>query len=171
MFDNMTFDPATAFAPVTVLVRSPLLLEVPARLPVKTYAEFVAFAKANSGKLNHASPGAGTQAHLATELFRAMIGFDSQHIAYRGNGPMSQGMMQGEPDWEALGTEDRHSANRSPRLEHASPSPRAHVGGVSQTDQDFGTAASRSLRWLFLSQRAHVGEVRQVDQCFGTAAF
>jgi len=99
MFDNMSYDPATAFAPVTVLVRSPLLLEVPNRLPVKTYAEFVAYAKANSGKLNHASPGAGTQAHLATELFRAMIGFDSQHIAYRGNGPMSQGMMQGEPDW------------------------------------------------------------------------
>jgi len=99
MYDTMTYDPATAFVPVTPLVRSPLVLEVSARLPVKTFQEFVAYAKQNSGKMNHGSPGVGTLPHLAMELFRQRQAFDSQHIAYRGNGPAAQGMMQGEVDW------------------------------------------------------------------------
>ena len=99
MFANMAYDPATAFAPITVLVRTPLILEVSTQTPVKTYAEFVAYAKANSGKLNHGSPGVGTQPHLVAELFRQRLGFDSQHVAYRGTGPFMQGMTQKELQW------------------------------------------------------------------------
>ena len=97
--DKMPYDPATAFAPITILVRLPVLLESSAKLPAKTYAEFVGYAKANSGKLNHGSPGIGTLPHLAAALFAQRIGFKSEHVPYRGTGPFSQGMMQGELQW------------------------------------------------------------------------
>ena len=99
LYGNMAYDPATAFLPVTNLVLQPLALEVPAQSPVKSYREFVDFVKANSGKLNHGSAGVGTQTHLVAELFRQKLGFDSQHIAYRGSGPYGQAMNQGELQW------------------------------------------------------------------------
>jgi len=97
--DKMSYDPATAFAPITILVRLPVLVEASAKIPPKTFAEFVAYAKANPGKLNHGSPGIGTLPHLAAELMAQRMGFKSEHIAYRGTGPFSQGMMQGELQW------------------------------------------------------------------------
>lgn len=97
--DKMSYDPATAFAPITILVRLPVILEINSNLPVKTYKDFIAYAKANSGKLNHGSPGIGTLPHLAAELFAQRMGFKSEHVAYRGTGPFSQGMVQGELQW------------------------------------------------------------------------
>ncbi|MGE3936468.1 MAG: Bug family tripartite tricarboxylate transporter substrate binding protein [Rhodospirillaceae bacterium] len=99
MYASMTYDPATAFAPVTTLVRSPMLLEVSVDTPVKTFKEFATWAKANESKLNHGSPGAGTQPHLAAELLRLKLGFNSQHIPYRGVAPYAQGMAQREVQW------------------------------------------------------------------------
>ena len=97
--EKMSYDPATAFAPITMLVRLPIILEANGKIPVKSYSEFVGYAKANSGKLNHGSPGIGTLPHLAAELFAQRVGFKSEHVAYRGTGPFSQGMMQGELQW------------------------------------------------------------------------
>ncbi|MBM3486427.1 MAG: tripartite tricarboxylate transporter substrate binding protein [Alphaproteobacteria bacterium] len=99
MHADMTYDPATAFAPITLLVRAPMVLEVSSAQPVTTFAEFATWARANTGKLNHGSPGVGTLPHLASELFKEMIGFESQHIPYRGSGPFAQGMMQKELQW------------------------------------------------------------------------
>lgn len=97
--NKMPYDPATAFAPVTILVRLPVVLEASAKVAPKSYQEFVAYAKANAGKLNHGSPGIGTLPHLAAEVFAQRIGFKSEHVPYRGTGPFSQGMMQGELQW------------------------------------------------------------------------
>lgn len=99
LYDNMTYDPATAFAPITNLVLQPLVLEVSPLLPIKTLPEFLAYAKSNSGKLNHGSAGIGTQTHLVAELFRERIGFQSEHIPYRGSGPYGLAMSQGELQW------------------------------------------------------------------------
>lgn len=99
MYANMPFDPATAFEPITMLVKSALVLEVAAHLPVETYADFLAYVKANSGKLNHGSPGLASTPHLAAQLFADRIGFTSTHIPYRGTGPFIQGMMQKELHW------------------------------------------------------------------------
>jgi len=99
MYADMSYDPATAFAPVTLLVRGPLILSVSSALPVTNYAEFVTWAKANSGKINHGSPGIATQPHLMCEMFAALIGVHSAHIPYRGAGPFTQGMMQREVQW------------------------------------------------------------------------
>lgn len=99
MYADMTYDPATDFQPVTVLVDSPLLLEIAAKHPVRSYAELIPFLKANTGKLNYGSPGIATYPHLVAELFAKRNGFASQHIPYRGSAPFTQGMAQGEIDW------------------------------------------------------------------------
>jgi tripartite-type tricarboxylate transporter receptor subunit TctC len=99
LYPDMKFDPTKAFAPITVLVRLPILLEVSTKLPPKTYKEFVEFMRTTKTPLNHGSPGMGTLPHLAAELFRSKIGFQSTHVPYRGTGPFAQAMQQGELQW------------------------------------------------------------------------
>jgi tripartite-type tricarboxylate transporter receptor subunit TctC len=98
LYHNMTYDPATAFAPITLLARLPLVIEVSAKLPVTTFQDFVAYAKSHA-PLNHGSPGIGTPAHLTATLLAAKLGIESAHIPYRGSGPFISAMMQGEVDW------------------------------------------------------------------------
>jgi tripartite-type tricarboxylate transporter receptor subunit TctC len=98
LYGNLTYDPAKAYAPISLLVRFPSILEISAKLPVATYPEFVAYAKA-APKLNHGSPGIGTLPHLAAELLKTKLGFRSEHVAYRGSGPFANAMMQGEIEW------------------------------------------------------------------------
>ena len=74
-------------APIAMLVQEPIILSVNPSLPTKTLPEFIAYAKANPGKLSMASPGNGTTPHIAGELFKAMAGVDMTHIPYRGGAP------------------------------------------------------------------------------------
>jgi tripartite-type tricarboxylate transporter receptor subunit TctC len=74
-------------APVAMLVQEPIILSVNPSLPVKTLPEFIAYAKANPGKLSMASPGNGTSPHIAGELFKIMVGVDMTHVPYRGGAP------------------------------------------------------------------------------------
>jgi tripartite-type tricarboxylate transporter receptor subunit TctC len=98
LYGNLSYDPATAFAPITLLVRLPLVLEVKAAMKVASYREFVDVARSGV-RLNHGSPGIGTLPHLAAALLMAKIGFDSAHVPYRGTGPFTAAMMQAEIDW------------------------------------------------------------------------
>jgi tripartite-type tricarboxylate transporter receptor subunit TctC len=98
LYGNMTYDPAIAFAPVTLLVRLPLVLEVKAAMKAANYREFIEFARSGA-RLNHGSPGIGTLPHLAAALFAGRIGFESAHVPYRGTGPFVAAMMQAEIDW------------------------------------------------------------------------
>jgi len=99
LYPDMKFDSSKDFAPVTVLVRTPIFLEVSTKLPVTTYREFLAYAKEHGARLNYGSPGMGTLLHLAGELLKSRAGFQSTHIAYRGTGPFVQAMSQGELQW------------------------------------------------------------------------
>ena len=72
------------------------IMVVPNSLPVNTVAEFIAYAKANQGKINMASPGAGTSPHLSGELFKLMTGIEMQHIPYRGAGPAYPDLITGK---------------------------------------------------------------------------
>jgi len=82
-FDNLKFDLQRDFAPVSGVTRVPNVLEVNPSVPVNNVAEFIAYAKANPGKLNMASTGNGTSIHLAGELFKAMTGINLVHVPYR----------------------------------------------------------------------------------------
>ena len=82
-FDNLKFDLKRDFAPVSGVTRVPNVLNVNPSVPANNVAEFIAYAKANPGKLNMASTGNGTSIHLAGELFKAMTGTNLVHVPYR----------------------------------------------------------------------------------------
>ena len=82
---HLSFDLLRDLAPVGGLMRSPSVVQVTPSLPVKTLAEFIAYAKANPGKLNYASAGAGSATNVAGELFNSMAGIKLVHVAYHSN--------------------------------------------------------------------------------------
>ena len=84
LYENLSFDLIHDIAPVARLVQGPGVMEVNPTFPAKTVPEFIAYAKANSGKINMASPGSGTASHIAGELFKMMAGVDMVHVPYRG---------------------------------------------------------------------------------------
>jgi tripartite-type tricarboxylate transporter receptor subunit TctC len=85
LYRGLNFDLARDIAPIAGTFRSPLLMVVNPSLPVKTVPEFIAYAKANPGKINYASPGFGTANNMAGELFKVMTGVDLVHVPYRGS--------------------------------------------------------------------------------------
>ena len=83
MFD-LSFDFIRDIAPIAGIVRVPLVMEVHPSVPARTVAEFIAYAKANPGKVNMASAGTGSIPHVAGEMFKMMAGVDLFHVPYRG---------------------------------------------------------------------------------------
>jgi len=85
LYENLNFNFIHDIAPVASISRGPLVMEVNPSVPVKTVPEFIAYAKANPGKLNMASAGSGTPQHVAGELFKMMAGVNMLHVPYRGS--------------------------------------------------------------------------------------
>ena len=83
-YDKLSFDFIRDIAPVAGIVRVPLVMEVHPSVPARTVAEFIAYAKANPGKVNMASAGTGALTHVAGEMFKMMAGLDLFHVPYRG---------------------------------------------------------------------------------------
>jgi tripartite-type tricarboxylate transporter receptor subunit TctC len=83
LYEKLPFNFIRDIAPVAVIVRFPNVLVVNPSVPVKTVPEFIAYAKANPGKLNMSSPGIGSTPHVAGELFKMMAGVDIVHVPYR----------------------------------------------------------------------------------------
>jgi tripartite-type tricarboxylate transporter receptor subunit TctC len=96
VYDNLGFDFLRDIAPVAGIGRTPLVMAVNPAVPAKTVAEFIAYAKANPGKVNMGSAGTGGIGHLAGEEFKMMAGVDMTHVPYRGNGPALTGLLGGE---------------------------------------------------------------------------
>ena len=96
LYKNLNFNFIRDVEPVAGLVRTPNVMEVTPSLPVKTVAEFIAYCKANPGKINMASSGSGTSVHLSGELFKSMTGCDMVHVPYKGAGPALTDLMGGQ---------------------------------------------------------------------------
>jgi tripartite-type tricarboxylate transporter receptor subunit TctC len=96
LFDKLSFNLVRDIAPVAGLSRSPLVLEVNPAVPVNAFPEFIAYLKANSGKVSLASYGTGTISHLAGELFKMMAGVHTLHVPYRGSSPMLTDLLAGQ---------------------------------------------------------------------------
>ena len=99
LFSKLTFDPATDFAPVSLVGTYPDIIAVSNVSPFHKLEDFIAHAKANPGKVSWASPGVGTVPHLAGELFKRKAGIEMTHVPYRGmtDGLMSD-LMEGRVD-------------------------------------------------------------------------
>jgi tripartite-type tricarboxylate transporter receptor subunit TctC len=97
LYKNLSFDP-TAFEPVAIMSSAPNVLLVKGDFPAKTAQEFIAYVKANPGKLNYASQGPGTTSHLTAELFNKLAGTKLQHVPYKGTGPALNDLVAGHVD-------------------------------------------------------------------------
>jgi tripartite-type tricarboxylate transporter receptor subunit TctC len=98
MYRKMPYDPAKDLLPVVMTTSQPNVLAVHAGLPVKDVKEFVAWARTRGGKLNYASLGQGSSAHLTMELFLAEAGLAGTHIPFNGSPPAAMSVAQGEAD-------------------------------------------------------------------------
>lgn len=93
---GLPYDAVNDFAPITLIDRLANVLLVNPSLPVKNFADLVKYAKANPGRLNYASSGNGSVAHLSMELLKAQLGIFVTHIPYRGAGPALNDLMSGQ---------------------------------------------------------------------------
>jgi tripartite-type tricarboxylate transporter receptor subunit TctC len=96
-YPKLGFEPA-AFVPVTVMAKLPYILVVNPKVPVNTLAEFIAYAKANPGKLNYASPGLGSGPHLTGEMLKLATGIQMTHVPYSGLAPAITDLLAGHVD-------------------------------------------------------------------------
>lgn len=97
IYPKLDYDLEKDFVPIAVIAMPPQVISMsPKALPtVKTLAEFIAYAKANPGKVNYASSGNGTTHHMAAELFKLVAGVNLSHLPYRGAGPAMQDLVAG----------------------------------------------------------------------------
>jgi tripartite-type tricarboxylate transporter receptor subunit TctC len=93
---TLSFDLTKQIAPVSGMAYGPSVMVVNPALPVRTVAEFIAYAKANPGKVNMGSAGVATTSHMAGELFKAMAGIDLVHVPYRGAAPALTDLIGGQ---------------------------------------------------------------------------
>jgi tripartite-type tricarboxylate transporter receptor subunit TctC len=93
---KLPYDAVKDFTPIAMVGGTPNVLVVPPSVPVKTLPEFIAYAKANKGKLSYGSSGPGTLTHLAMEQLKVATDIDIQHVAYRGIGPAITDILGGQ---------------------------------------------------------------------------
>jgi tripartite-type tricarboxylate transporter receptor subunit TctC len=96
LYKNLTYDFVRDIAPVAGISRDPDVMVVNPSFPAQTVPAFIAYAKANPGKINMGSPGVGTSPHMAGELFKFMAGVDMTHVPYRASPPVLVDLMGGQ---------------------------------------------------------------------------
>ncbi len=92
---NITYDPIKDFRPISVVATSPFVITVNDKVPAKTLPEFIAYAKANPGKVSYGSAGAGSLTHLAAAQFARAAGLQINHVPYKGIAPAFQDLVAG----------------------------------------------------------------------------
>jgi tripartite-type tricarboxylate transporter receptor subunit TctC len=96
LYERMNYNFLRDIVPVAGVIRTPFVLEVHPSVPVRTVAEFIAYAKSNPGKINMASFGTGSGSHLTGELFKMTTGVEMVHVPYRGSAPMLIDLISGQ---------------------------------------------------------------------------
>jgi tripartite-type tricarboxylate transporter receptor subunit TctC len=95
---KLGYDPINDFSPIGFISATPFIVAVSPQLPVRTVAELIAYAKANPGKLNYGTPGNGSGAHFAGEMFKSMAGVELTHVPYKGASAVLPDLMAGRID-------------------------------------------------------------------------
>ena len=98
LFPTLNYDPVADLAPISLICDYPNVMVVPMTSPARTPLEFIAYAKANRGKITFASSGHGTSVHLSGELFKRMTSLEMLHVPYRGAGPALNDLLPGRVD-------------------------------------------------------------------------
>jgi tripartite-type tricarboxylate transporter receptor subunit TctC len=157
-YRHLAYDPARDLRPIMILGESPNIVLVPAASPYRTFADFLADAKAHPGKISYASAGPGSSVHMVTALFELASGVRMNHIPYKGSGPALVDLMGGQVQvmFDNMSSGLPHvrsgklrvlavtSARRDPRLPDVPTIAEAGVPGYSGTSW-FTLAAPRSM--------------------------
>src|SRR5947209_16290891 len=98
LFASLPYDPVADLAPISLLCDYPNIMAVPHISPAHSVTDFIAYARANRGRITFASSGHGTSVHLSGELFKRMAGIDMLHVPYRGAGPALNDLLPGRVD-------------------------------------------------------------------------
>jgi tripartite-type tricarboxylate transporter receptor subunit TctC len=106
LYKKLSYDPVKDFRMLALITEVPVVMEVHPSVPARTVAEFVAYAKKNSGKLTFGSAGTGGTIHLAGEMFKQMAGIDMTHVPYKGAAPALADLLAGNIQvmFDSLGT-------------------------------------------------------------------
>jgi len=96
LYEKLSYNFVRDFEPICGFLRVPNIMVLNPSVPVETVPDFVAYAKANPGKVNMASAGSGSSVHMSGELFKMMTGVDLTHVPYRGSGPMLSDLLGGQ---------------------------------------------------------------------------
>jgi tripartite-type tricarboxylate transporter receptor subunit TctC len=99
VYAKLAYDPVRDFVPIVLMTTSPLLLVIPATLPVKSVIELIALAKSKRGRVSFGSYGTGSINHLGAELFNSMAGIEASHVPYRGSAPAMTDLIAGRLDY------------------------------------------------------------------------
>lgn len=128
-----TFHPVKDYEYVVQFAETPNLLVVNPGLPIKSVAELISYAKANKGKFNMASAGAGSQSHLSGAYFQQAAGIDSLHVPYKGGGASTGSVVAGESQWTltpAAAVMGHVGAGRLRALGHSLPKATPLLAGI-----------------------------------------
>jgi tripartite-type tricarboxylate transporter receptor subunit TctC len=98
LYPTLGYDPVRDFTPVSLVANAPMVLTVHSSVPVRTVQEFVAYARANPGKLNFGSSGQAGASHLTLELFKSIAKVDIVHVPYKGTAPLMTDLLSGRID-------------------------------------------------------------------------
>src|SRR5262249_25676652 len=96
LYEKLSFNFLRDIAPVAIVIRVPLVMVVNPSVPAKTIPDFIAYAKANPGRLSMASAGIGSPGHVTGELFKMMSGVAMTHVPYRGAAPATTDLLSGQ---------------------------------------------------------------------------
>jgi tripartite-type tricarboxylate transporter receptor subunit TctC len=152
LYKSMSFDPAR-FTPVAVMTAIPNTLTVRSNFPAKTVQEFIAYAKANPGKISYASQGNGTTSHLTGVMFEQATGTKLLHVPYRGTAPAINDLMGGHVDvlFNELATSmEMHKGGRARILAVTTPQRVPELPDIP-TMQEAGLAGFVSDTWNAIS--------------------
>jgi tripartite-type tricarboxylate transporter receptor subunit TctC len=116
VYDKLNFVFLRDIAPVAGVIRAPFVLEINPSVPAKTVPEFIAYAKANPGKISMASAGIGSGPHVAGELFKMMAAVNTVHVPYRGQGPALTDLLAGQVQFYFAGIPSSIQYVRSAKL-------------------------------------------------------
>ena len=101
-YANIPYDVMRDFTPVSLVYKAPNIFIASTKLPVKSMAELIGYAKANPGKLSYASGGSGSSAHMNSEYLKVLTGIEATHVPYRGAGPALNDIVSGQVEFMAV---------------------------------------------------------------------
>jgi len=153
IYKKLDYDLEKDFVPITMIALVPQVVSIhPQRVPVNTLKEFLDYAKANPGRINYASPGAGTAHHLAGELFQILTKITLTHVPFRGAGPAMQDLLAGQVDMMFDGMGTSAQPIRTNRLKGLAVATRERVAAFPEipTALELGVAGWEVSTWYGL---------------------